>query len=193
MELKEKCSALHEALKMVDNPSALTTEEELNVKTFLFREFNRLQEKEDALEERERKCQAVERELERKQRKVETELKSLSEKELFFEKKMQILKNGYDVLEQDRQKLAFERAQLEKEQRMALEDKRSRRAIYREAFERFDLSGGFVYFAGVQNMMELKKRYRDLLKIYHPDNHSGDENTLLMIKKEYDEITLKLQ
>ena len=51
---------------MVDNPSALTTEEELNVKTFLFREFNRLQEKEDALEEREQKCQAVERELERK-------------------------------------------------------------------------------------------------------------------------------
>lgn len=42
------------------------------------------------------------------------------------------------------------------------------------------------YFAGVKNQEELKKRYRELLKIYHPDNQSGDNTETEKILKEYE-------
>lgn len=43
-----------------------------------------------------------------------------------------------------------------------------------------------VYFTGVKDADSLKKRYRDLLKIYHPDNQNGDTSTVQQIQKEYE-------
>ncbi len=40
-------------------------------------------------------------------------------------------------------------------------------------------------------MVALKKRYKDLLKIYHPDNICGDNEILLKINKEYEELRSK--
>ena len=45
-----------------------------------------------------------------------------------------------------------------------------------------------TYFAGVTGTAGLRKRYRDLLKIYHPDNGNGDSATLLAINKEYESV-----
>ena len=42
-----------------------------------------------------------------------------------------------------------------------------------------------VLFAGVTNQGTLKKRYKDLVKIYHPDNMCGDERLSRAINKEY--------
>lgn len=42
------------------------------------------------------------------------------------------------------------------------------------------------FFKGVKNVDELKKRYHDLLKIYHPDNNAGDTDVTRKIKEEYD-------
>ena len=42
------------------------------------------------------------------------------------------------------------------------------------------------FFKGVKNVDELKKRYRDLLKIYHPDNNAGDSDVTRRIKEEYE-------
>ena len=45
-----------------------------------------------------------------------------------------------------------------------------------------------IYFAGVDSLESLKKRYRDLLKIYHPDNQNGDNTISKQIQQEYEEL-----
>lgn len=47
---------------------------------------------------------------------------------------------------------------------------------------------GELFFSGVRNEGALKKRYKDLIKIFHPDNEAGDNNTLLEINREYDNL-----
>lgn len=44
------------------------------------------------------------------------------------------------------------------------------------------------WFSGVTNSEELKKRYHELMKIYHPDNKTGDVNVSQQIKSEYDSL-----
>lgn len=48
-----------------------------------------------------------------------------------------------------------------------------------------------VYFAGVNNLKSLKKRYHDLLKIYHPDNQNGDSTVSKQIQEEYEFLLKK--
>lgn len=43
-------------------------------------------------------------------------------------------------------------------------------------------------FSGINNLTDLKKRYRDLLKIYHPDNLAGDETMTKQIQAEYEQL-----
>lgn len=50
-----------------------------------------------------------------------------------------------------------------------------------------------VYFTGVDSIESLKKRYHDLLKIYHPDNQNGDERISKKIQEEYDFLMEKLK
>lgn len=50
-----------------------------------------------------------------------------------------------------------------------------------------------TYFAGVNDMKSLKKRYRDLLKIYHPDNQNGDSSVSKQIQEEYESLSKKYQ
>ncbi len=43
-----------------------------------------------------------------------------------------------------------------------------------------------VFFKGIEKEEDLRKRYRELLKIYHPDNQSGDQELTQSIQKEYE-------
>ena len=47
---------------------------------------------------------------------------------------------------------------------------------------------GELFFIGVSSSDSAKKRYKDLIKIYHPDNLEGDTGTIQEINKEYDEL-----
>lgn len=60
------------------------------------------------------------------------------------------------------------------------ESGQSQTAAYRENF-----------FKGVRSKEEAKKRYRELMKIYHPDNECGDNNITQIIQEEYEEILQK--
>ena len=42
-----------------------------------------------------------------------------------------------------------------------------------------------TFFRGVGSELALKKRYKDLLKIYHPDNMCGDTDTVQRINQEF--------
>ena len=43
-----------------------------------------------------------------------------------------------------------------------------------------------VFFKGCDNAESLKKKYRNVMKYFHPDNETGDENTVKYIQSAYD-------
>jgi type III secretory pathway component EscV len=49
------------------------------------------------------------------------------------------------------------------------------------------------FFKGIHNITELKKRYFDLMKIYHPDNSSGDIKVTQKIQQEYEKLLLQFE
>lgn len=102
------------------------------------------------------------------------ERKRLREENLFFEKKMAILQDGFRKLDEDRR--SFER------QKKALEERTSR--------GREELGGPVeesvrLLFRGANNPLALRKRYKDLVKIFHPDNLFGDAELAQVINREY--------
>ena len=109
--------------------------------------------------------------------KVLSERKRLKEESMFFEKKMQILQNGFMQLDLDRKRLERERAELEAKTVKASEDTR--------------VGGVFnasQFFIGVNSALTARKRYKDLLKIFHPDNLCGDETIVKAINDEYSRL-----
>ena len=49
-----------------------------------------------------------------------------------------------------------------------------------------------VFFSGVNNMRSLKKRYKDLIKIFHPDNAEGDTDVIQKINEEYEVLRKRI-
>ena len=46
----------------------------------------------------------------------------------------------------------------------------------------------YKYFAGVKTIEELRQKYRELLKKYHPDNEGGSVEITQEINAEYDRL-----
>lgn len=103
------------------------------------------------------------------------ERKRLKEENLFFDKKMAILQDGFRHLEEDRKSLEREKMSFAEEKRLLLERG--------TGIGNDDI--GQVLFRSVNNSLGLRKRYRDLVKIFHPDNLFGDEELSQLINKEY--------
>lgn len=116
--------------------------------------------------------------LRHEEKRISKERERMEADELFFDKKMEILKSGYASLEADRKKLQRERDMFNAEKNA------DRKYYSTEAYE--DLAG--TLFAGVNSYLALKKRYRDLLKIFHPDNLCGDETIVKAINDEYSRL-----
>lgn len=106
--------------------------------------------------------------------------KRLKEDERFFEKKMEILKGGFAQLEADRKAIERDRIRLEAE-REAMSCRIGCEDTVR------------LFFKGVSNPLTLKKRYRDLTKIFHPDNVCGDTELLQRITKAYHELQEEME
>ncbi len=150
-----------------------------NAKLWLFQENIRLENERKELEASREKFLnervRFRRELEELNRCTVQERKRLKEESLFFEKKLAILQDGFRQLEEDRKTL--------EQQKKAL----SRVRIQNSNQEELLISEDTVrrLFAGINNSLALRKRYRDLIKIFHPDNLFGDEELVQMINKEY--------
>ena len=50
-----------------------------------------------------------------------------------------------------------------------------------------------MFFRGVRNPLTLKKRYKDLIKIFHPDNMAGDKDIIQRINLEYERLKRDLE
>ena len=116
--------------------------------------------------------------LEKEEARLKGDRERLKLEELFFEKKMAILKGGFEDLEKDRKKLEREKIAFEAEKDVT--HKISSAIVYEDIAQSL--------FAGVNSYLALKKRYRDLLKIFHPDNMCGDTEMVTIITREYEKL-----
>lgn len=128
-----------------------------------------------------------------KQRRLEEERRDFEreKKEFYFRKRMEerhlgeekrLFQLKWKVLEGELLKLAKEKQDMEAEK-----ERYDRRTEHHNSYTFSGSTGeGEMFFSGVNNELTLKKRYKDLLKIYHPDNLSGDTRTLQMINKAYE-------
>ncbi|TCL58478.1 hypothetical protein EDD76_106131 [Kineothrix alysoides] len=109
---------------------------------------------------------------------MEIDRKRLQQENTFFDQKMKILQKGFEQLEEDRHKFQKERDKFE-----------AKKEVYEDGpsfFGRSDLAG--MLFKGVNSRLALKKRYKDLIKMFHPDNVAGDHEMVQIINREYEEL-----
>ena len=150
------------------------------LKLFLFKENIRLKNEQKELAEYKEKLlrerAQFRMEMDMLHHKAVLEQKRIKDDNLFFEKKMDILKEGYRQLETDKRKLEKERARFNLEKELW------------EGESRVSGMGDVAsaLFRGVTNPLALRKRYKDLLKIFHPDNLCGDGELVQMINREYE-------
>ncbi len=156
-------------------------EELQELKSWLFRENIRLvtasRELEQLQEQFLKEKMQFQEEMKLLNHKISGERQRLKEDNQFFEKKMEILKNGFSQLDMDRRRLDKEWARLAAERELMGEY-----PVYDGAA---DVS---VFFKGVRTPLALKKRYKDLIKIFHPDNVAGDKEIIQRINKEYERL-----
>ncbi|MCR4762253.1 MAG: J domain-containing protein [Lachnospiraceae bacterium] len=155
------------------------TEDELHdLRCWLFRESVRLDGVERSINDKVERFETERRQFREEMRdlnkQLERDRRRLREESDLFDKRLGVLKNGFDQLAADKKQLEQERMMLEAE---------------REVVERARLGSGEFLFRGVCDSWTLRKRYRDLIKIFHPDNAGGDHEIIQMINHEYEELT----
>lgn len=189
-----------------DNLFSIQSEDELeSLKHQLFKENVRIQAEKNQLEfdlediRRQKKQVAVEKkQLQREKRQLSLEMnelrqqveyqrKRLKDDEKQLDKKQKLLEYSYEMLNQDKENLSKEMRRVEMEKETARRMTQAAQNVRKEVYA----TG--LFFRGVNNVMALKKRYKDLLKIYHPDNICGDQEILLKINKEYEELRSKFE
>ncbi len=116
--------------------------------------------------------------LSKENNRIQMERKRLKQEEAFFEKKMDILKSGFAQLDLERKKVERDRLMLEAE--------KNAHVSYTRQEKNMDVAE--MLFQGVNSHLALKKRYRDLIKMFHPDNIAGDHDMVLVINKIYEEL-----
>ena len=136
------------------------------------------------LEEERRALREQRRKLERDQqeftRRVQIEDRRLEQQQRLFDMKVKIL-------EEELIKLATEKQQVERQKEFysRVNEFEKQSAQNNSA----NVVKGELFFSGVGSKQSLKKRYKDLIKIYHPDNLDSDTNTIQEINREYDHLS----
>jgi len=140
-------------------------------------------------------------ELERKRVLLEEAQKAFDEQQRIFEKEKREFQRKMEAKErqieqQDRLfdmkwKLLEEKtAQLAKEREQVMRQKEFYARVAEFENHGIGYNGGTceIMFTGVDSEQGLKRRYRDLLKIFHPDNPEGDTGLVQEISKEYAQL-----
>ena len=180
-ELNQSNSKHYSYHAMNSDMDTMSEEELKELKRFLFEERIRLaqesEKQKDVYNKFIKERLLFQEEMKALNRKVLSERKRLKEESGFFDKKMQILQNGFLQLDMDRKKF-------ERDKRM-FESRKNTDATTGSSFYKAQMPD---FFKGVNNILGLKKRYRDLLKIFHPDNLCGDTEVLQLINETYESL-----
>ena len=151
-----------------------TEEELLEMRLYIFKESQRLEQEQMVID---KKISEIEKEvtnfrhnIQMERSMLEHDKQKLKDEQALFDQQIEILKDGFDKLNSDKKLIEREWKKLEQEKGYLREDEYSRAEFF---------------FHGVNSLLALKKRYRDLMKIYHPDNLCGDHEMCDIINDEY--------
>ncbi len=152
------------------------------IKLWLFKESIRLRDERFELEMA-RKDFLNERENTREEnRRYEEHLASRSKQlrmqEDMIEQKHGIIRRGFEELDRDRQALNAREAAI-RDREAKIEESR----CIPDSGEIFD-----ILFRGADNILLLKKRYKDLMKVFHPDCLGGDTEMVKALNRTYDRL-----
>lgn len=127
-------------------------------------------------------------EVKRFKEKVRYEKNRMNEERNFFDAKFRLLEDGFKRLAKDKEQFAYEKKMFE-----TMKKVNQYHDEMKQDEESFGESGyiPIFFFKGVTSPLGLKKRYKDLIKIFHPDNLFGDHDTILRINKEYEMMKKK--
>lgn len=173
---------------------AETPDDIKKLKTWMFQEQVRIQARRDELMEFNRELMEMKRELEREKSALDIKEKSIKKRfddnEIFIAKKQKIIEDAYRQLALDRKALECERLNFEHERSKYRRQKMagSAKSNVHQYGGTADAYEGTSFFRGVDSELALRKRYKELLKIFHPDNKCGDTKTLIKIQTEYDSL-----
>lgn len=165
------------------------------LKTWMFQEQVRIQARRDELMEFNHELMEIKQTLEKEKNALnvreEAIKKRFNDNEALITKKLKIIEDAYHQLALDKKALECEKLNFEHErskyrrQKMSGANSRSNVHQYGGASDAYD---GTSFFRGVDSELALRKRYKELLKIFHPDNKCGDTKTLLLIQTEYESM-----
>ena len=131
--------------------------------------------------------------LEELRKNLEQQQGKLEKEEQVVEIQKQLLEKQWQILERETRQLAIDREKFKRDKLMYRDE------VYREARRKFAMvqnishSGVNLFFKGVDSSAALKKRYKALLKIYHPDNADGDKEVLQAISAEYETLSRNIE
>ncbi len=131
-----------------------------------------------ALEDRHKELEKAWNDLLKEKREVDARVHALEQQERQFSLK-------WELLIQETQKLADDKRQFELKKKFYDQVQANSVEPY---YEQDNIVHGELFFSGVSTQKALKKRYKDLIKIYHPDGESGDNATVAEINREYEDL-----
>ena len=169
--------------EMFERLEAADDEALKEIKLWLFKESIRLRDEQHQLE-MDRRDFLNERENTREENRryeehLATRTRQLSREEDLIAQKHEVIKRGFEELDRDRQALNAREVTL-----------RAREAQLEEriAYTPDSSEVNDVLFRGADNILLIKKRYKDLMKMFHPDCLGGDTEMVKSLNRTYDRI-----
>ena len=134
------------------------------------------------LEDRHKELEKAWNDLLKEKREFEARIHTLEQQEKQFEMK-------WEMLIRETQKLADDKKQFERRKKFYEQVQEHNVSTY---VEPDNIVHGEMFFSGVSTQKALKKRYKELIKIYHPDGESGDTATVAEINREYEDLKTQM-
>ena len=98
-----------------------------------------------------------------------------------LEKQKNLFDQQWQIMEREIRQLAIDKERFQREKDVFRDN------VYREARRGMEYSSNVkIFFKGVDDSTSLKKRYKDIMKIFHPDNTHGDTELIQAINQEYE-------
>lgn len=163
-----------------------TEQELLEFREWFIEKLREMKREEYVLKERKRRLKQDEEHLAMERRDFdrakESQERLRAQQESLFHMKQKVLEEELRRLADERKAFDEEREEFEARKKLAESEQLA------QADMADSEAVGKLFFVGVQSEMALKKRYKDLIKIYHPDNLCGDTQMLQTINEEYDRL-----
>ncbi len=182
------------------------------VKHWLFLESVRIEQDRQELEMLRRKLDEERADFEKYKKEqtgeIEAKIRKLDREKELFDKQWKVIEKELKRIAKDNERIASEKEYLEIQKRnfrKAFNGKNTQNSGTGSSSgtgnssdnSGSDYRGGSVnagtgnlhgFFVGTTGLVGVRKRYKELLKIFHPDNIGGDNAVLMQINKEYEEL-----